>query len=143
MHINDLRASIMSRLQDELDRHGRTIESFPYFIHVTGQQDGSFYVSFSLSNIRSYFTGSRDSNVVAAAHCKIIPQLFNERIMLEIRIRQTKKNNPSPEFGEYKYYRDQSWRYEKFIIECSAIGIWHMLENNINHDVLIAEVLST
>jgi hypothetical protein len=125
----------VSLIDDDLKRLTHTVDNCPFYVHVNslGSGSDSFYVFFSLNKQSPYGVG--DPNILACAVCTILPELYDDAIMMKVAVRSTKKELGvrKSRWDEYNW-NDQSWRYDSFTMECSAAPLWNLLERSVDFE---------
>lgn len=139
MNFNRLKGDVMILLAEDLKRLSHTVSDCPFYVHVKGLGSDAFRVCFSISK-HEPFDGSSD--ILAHAVCTVLPDLYNGTVMLRVSVRETKKElgRREPKWDEHDWTR-QDWRYEKFIVECSAAPLWNLLERSVDFEKVAARAV--
>lgn len=150
MDICQLYASIISELHDDLKACRARVKDCPFYVHIIPDPQsakGVYIVCFSTKESLFGTPVHGDKHILSMGYIRILPEIFQRKIMVEINIQMTSKNL---DFGSEHHARgdysmnpyDWSWRYEKSIVQCDAGLIWNLLERCVDFKSLNEEMVT-
>ena len=136
MQLSSMFGMVMSKLHEDLKQCRSQVKDCPWFVHLSGSarrdSPGSFSVSFTK-------TDHAASNVLSFAYCRVLPDLYEGRVMMEVSQPRAMKKEfgcPPRHFDDSHHWYKQEWRNKSFVMECEAGPLWHYLERGVDLDAL-------